>query len=1081
MERIFPGDVRTSRVERETVLCVDDNADVRACIQRQLAERWNVVTAEDGLAALAAARAAPPDLIVADVIMPRLDGFALVHELRGDPRTRTIPIILLSARGGEARIDGFVHGADDYLIKPFSKRELFARIEARLEMVRIRRDAERESDALRRQLVDVIDSVPDSLVLVDREWRIVHANAAAEANGGYARANVVGKNFWAAFPDVCGSAFEGVYRRAMEERVASRTESFYPPRGRWLESEARPTADGGIAILSRDTTERRAHGDAARRLERERDALLARMQAIFERIPLAIVVTDPGLQIIDWNPAAERVFGYRRDEVIGQNGAHLFQQGDLEDHVISENVTKDGRTILCDWHNTPLRDADGQVIATFAMADDITARTQAEHRLRASESMLAEAQHVARVGSWSMEVASGAMTWSDEQYRLLGLVADGSATRDTAASCAHVQDRWLVETAVAQALCDHKPFDVSWRAVHGDGAIRFMHTRGEVEVDPDGQASRVFGYMQDVTDRVLAERVLIETQDNLAAELASMARLQDISTQLVHSGDGTVLLDKILDAAIAITAADKGVIQLVDDDGTLSFVASRGFDAAFLEHFASTHSGQAACGVAFREAERIVVEDITKSAMFADTPELDALLAAGVRAVQSTPLISRSGCVVGVLTTHYKISHRPAERDLHVLDLLARQACDWIKARQVQREREQLLEGERKAREEAERATRLKDDFLATLSHELRSPLSAIIGWTDVLRVDFTDVARVRRGVEVIARSARTQAQLVGDLLDLSRIITGKMRLDVSRVLLPDVIDAAVESVRAAAVARDIELECDIEPIIEAVHGDAARLQQIVWNLLSNAIKFTPEGGRVRLTLARANSEVEITVCDTGRGIDPDFLPYVFERFRQENASAAREHGGLGIGLALVKELTEQHGGRVSAHSDGEGQGATFTITLPLAFALDPQGQPRPHPRVPAALSLGGFRLAGVRVLVVDDEPDGLEVMERILEDRGVDVTAVRCTDDALATLAAQQFDVVLSDIGMPKRDGYELIAEVRKRGIATPAVAVTAFARSEDRARALLAGFHTHIAKPIEASELLATVASLAGRVTPA
>jgi CheY-like chemotaxis protein len=307
------------------------------------------------------------------------------------------------------------------------------------------------------------------------------------------------------------------------------------------------------------------------------------------------------------------------------------------------------------------------------------------------------------------------------------------------------------------------------------------------------------------------------------------------------------------------------------------------------------------------------------------------------------------------------------------------------------------------------------------------------------------------------------------------------MRLEVSRVLLPEVIDAAVESVRPVAVARDIALECDVEPITDAVHGDAARLQQIIWNLLSNAIKFTPEGGRVRLVLARRDSEVELTVSDTGRGIDPDFLPHVFERFRQENASAAREHGGLGIGLALVKELTEQHGGRVTAHSGGEGRGATFSITLPLAILRDPDGEPRLHPHVPAALSLGGFRLAGVRVLVVDDEPDGLEVMERILEDRGVDVTAVRGTDEALATLATEQFDVVLSDIGMPKRDGYELIAEVRKRGISTPAVAVTAFARSEDRARALNAGFHTHIAKPIEASELLATVASLAGRVTPA
>jgi signal transduction histidine kinase len=559
-----------------------------------------------------------------------------------------------------------------------------------------------------------------------------------------------------------------------------------------------------------------------------------------------------------------------------------------------------------------------------------------------------------------------------------------------------------------------------------------------------------------------------------------MARLQDVSTQLVH---GSALLDEILDSAIAIIAADKGNIQLVDPiDGSLRLIASKGFDAAFNTHFAIVQPGQGTCGSALSERGRVVCEDITTSRLFAGTQDLEVLRNAGVAGIQSTPLVARSGRIVGVLSTHYAMPRRPADRDLRMLDVLARQAADWIERQEGEREREQLLERERKAREEAEQAMRAKDDFLATLSHELRSPLGAIIGWTDIIRADLTDVQRVERGIEVISRSVRTQSQLVSDLLDLSRIIMGKMRLNVTRVQLPEVIDAAIEAVRPAAKTRGIRLETVVEPVTDSVHGDAARMQQIVWNLLSNAVKFTPEGGRVQLVLARINSHVEITVSDTGKGIQPDFLPHVFERFRQENTSSTREHGGLGIGLALVKELTELHGGSVTAHSDGEGCGSTFTLKLPVAIA-QPVDEPRVHPRAPSALSLGHlsrFQLGGVRVLVVDDEPDGLEVMQRILLDRGLVVTAVRGADEALDALAQHTFDVVLSDIGMPKRDGYDLIAEVRRRGISTPAVAVTAFARSEDRTRALLAGYQTHIAKPIEASELLAIVASLAGRVTP-
>lgn len=397
------------------------------------------------------------------------------------------------------------------------------------------------------------------------------------------------------------------------------------------------------------------------------------------------------------------------------------------------------------------------------------------------------------------------------------------------------------------------------------------------------------------------------------------------------------------------------------------------------------------------------------------------------------------------------------------------------------RERHQLLESERSARSTAEQAGRLKDEFLATLSHELRTPLNAILGWAHLLRKGMSDPATLQRGIEVIDRNARAQTQLIADLLDISRITTGKMRLDVQRVELPLIIEAALESVRPAADAKEVRIQSVVEPVADVVHGDPARLQQVVWNLVSNAVKFTPRGGRVQVILARVNSHIELSVSDTGRGIKPEFLPFVFERFRQADSSTAREHGGLGLGLAIVKQLVDLHGGAVRVVSAGEGQGSTFTVHLPLAVVHRPAFEDQKvHPK---SISLSPIdadlpRLTGVRVLVVDDEPDARELIQRLLLECEAQVILAASADEALIAIGKERFDVILSDIGMPERDGYSLMEAVRRGGCRIPAAALTAFARSEDRTRALSAGYQTHIAKPVEPAELLATVASLAHRI---
>jgi signal transduction histidine kinase/CheY-like chemotaxis protein len=393
------------------------------------------------------------------------------------------------------------------------------------------------------------------------------------------------------------------------------------------------------------------------------------------------------------------------------------------------------------------------------------------------------------------------------------------------------------------------------------------------------------------------------------------------------------------------------------------------------------------------------------------------------------------------------------------------------------------LDSERGLRTESERLGRIKDEFLANLSHEIRTPLNAILGWSQILVPGKTSDAEMVEGLEVITRNARTQAKLIDDLLDMSRIISGKMRLDVQRVDLPAVIEAAIESVHLAAEAKGLHLQKVVDPLAGPVTGDPNRLQQIVWNLLSNAIKFTPRGGHVQVVVERSNSHVELSVSDTGRGIDVEFLPHVFERFSQADNSATRKYTGLGLGLAIVKSLTELHGGTVRVKSGGMDKGTTFIVSLPISVVhmLDKTDN-RLHSKPGSHASLlVRPNLNGVKVMVVDDEADAIVLVRRILEDCGATVTGCRLAADCLACISDVMPDVLISDIGMPDMDGYSLIEQIRAlppgAGGHVAAVALTAFAGSDDRRRAMMAGFDIHVAKPVEPGELVAVVSRLAAR----
>jgi len=434
---------------------------------------------------------------------------------------------------------------------------------------------------------------------------------------------------------------------------------------------------------------------------------------------------------------------------------------------------------------------------------------------------------------------------------------------------------------------------------------------------------------------------------------------------------------------------------------------------------------------------------------------------------------------------HEHLERRVRERTAELASSNAALKAEIAERQRVEAEREVLLAREQAARAELERTGRLKDEFLALLSHELRTPLTVILGWSQLLLARRASDELVRRGLTTIDRNARAQARLVDDLLDMSRIIGGRLSLEMEVVDLGKVLEAMVTSSEPAAKAKGIHLGLDVEPGEGLVLGDPNRIQQIVLNLLGNALKFTPQGGEVKVSLRREVSHAALTVSDTGIGIDATFLPHMFEQFRQADPSTTREHRGLGLGLSIVRHLVELHGGTVDAFSAGKNQGARFTVRLPLAAKQDKEGDlPPPSPR--RILRYRGEELSelkGVRVLVVEDEPDTRDLILRILAERQAEVRTAGSVVEALAELGRDRPMVLVSDIGMPQEDGYALIQKVRQlpeeRGGNVPALALTAFARAEDRARALRAGYQMHLAKPVIASDLIAGVATLAGRGT--
>ncbi|HEX8774503.1 MAG TPA: PAS domain S-box protein [Pyrinomonadaceae bacterium] len=601
-----------------------------------------------------------------------------------------------------------------------------------------------------------------------------------------------------------------------------------------------------------------------------------------------------------------------------------------------------------------------------------------------------------------------------------------------------------------------------------DGTYRWHLGRALPMRDQDGQIVRWFGTSTDIDDQKRAEeslRFIVEASEILSESLDYESTLASVARLAVPR------------------LADWCAVDMLEQGQTLRRLAVAHTDQAKIELalelerlYPTDMNAPHGLPVVLRTGKPECVSEISDSMLAEaarDAEHLGFIRELGLKSYMIVPLIAR-GRTLGAITFVTDESGRQyTEADLSYAEDLARRAALAVDNARLYRE--------------AQEANRTKDEFLATVSHELRTPLTAVLGWARILRSGGIDQATALRALETIERNARSQAQLVEDLLDVSRIITGKLRLDVRPVELKSVIDLSIEAIRPAAEAKGVRLQVVLDPMAGPISGDPDRLQQIIWNLLSNAVKFTPRDGRVQVRLERVRSHVEVTVSDTGMGIEPKFLPFVFERFRQADGTSTRQYGGLGLGLAIVRHLVELHGGQVRAASPGENQGSTFTVELPL-MAVQSESSEQEHAAIPTGENFAGLDITGIldglRVLVVDDEEDARVLIATILEQRGAKVLSVPSATEALETLPVLQPDVIISDIEMPYEDGYALIKKIReldpKEGGRTPAAALTAYARTEDRMRALLAGFQIHLPKPVDPAELIAVVANLSGRTGP-
>lgn len=665
-----------------------------------------------------------------------------------------------------------------------------------------------------------------------------------------------------------------------------------------------------------------------------------------------------------------------------------------------------------------------------------------------AEERLRLAVAAARLGYWQWDPATDKLDFSERTNEVFGLHEGHGLTFTEFLDILHPDDRERVRLAVAKSVEEKTDYSIEYQILWPSGELRWVAAMGCAYYDDAGVPRCMAGVVLDVTDRKRATEELARSEERYRSFVQQSSE------------------------AIWRCELDQPVPVNLDEDAQI--------DAMYIHAYLAECNDSMARMYGFNSADEIVGARLDDLMVRSDPDNVEYLknfIRSGYRLVDAASHeVDRYGNsvyflnnLIGIIESGHLVRAWGTQRDVS-------------EQRRIEEDRERILALERAARGQSEHANRMKDEFLSTLSHELRTPLNAILGWSQLIQSEPMP-KEIQQGVESIERNARTQVQIIDDLLDMSRITAGKVRLDVQQVRPSDVIEAALETLHPAAEAKGVRIHKVLDPLAGPVSGDPGRLQQVMWNIFSNAVKFTPRGGRVQVLLERVNSHIEITVSDTGQGIEPEFLPFIFDRFSQADSSTRRRYGGLGLGLAIAKSLLELHGGSIRAKSPGLDQGATFIIALPLMVVHErDDGREHPANAQSGQPELSAPMLAGVKALVVDDEPDARELICRVLQKRGAEVAVAASAQEALQMLARYRPDILISDIGMPVEDGYDLIRAVRsldaEQGGTIPAIALTAFARTEDRQRAFLAGFQLHVSKPVEPNELVAMVASLVGRI---
>jgi PAS domain S-box-containing protein len=933
---------------------------------------------------------------------------------------------------------------------------------------------------------ELFENANDVIYTLDLSGNLTSLNKACERLTGYTREELLGQPL-ARF--VTPEHLE-MMRRMMQRKLEGGARTNYEVEveakdgrrlvlevsSRLIYEQGEPTGVQGIA---RDITERKLTGEAIRQSEE-------RFSKAFNSSPHPMSITSLAEgRYLDVNDALLRDVGYSREEIIGRTVTELGVYVDpadraivfreLEEHGSIRDLeikfrAKNGDVLFFSL-SADIISLDGQKCLLTA-SHNVTERKRAEEAIRLSEKQYRTLADAVPQLVW-MNNAEGMKKYFNGRWQEY----TGTQAEDHMAmswlGVIHPDDLQTVIDVRTSGVESGEAYEFECRMRRTDGSYRWHLARVLPMKGDGGQVLQWFGTATDIHDIKQAKE-----SNRFLAEAGAL---------LASSLDEDVTVRSMAHIAVPYLA-DWCIVDLLKEDGSVERIPGRHSDpsrekwlAALMQYYPYNYHGDAQYGVpeVLRTGKPEIANEIAEEWLAAtayNSEHLRILRELGLGSYMVVPLVTR-GRTLGAISLASARANRYSPSDLALAQDLAHRAA--------------LAIDNARLYYEAQEANRVKDEFLATVSHELRTPLNAILGWAEILRIGKLEESAKERALETIVRNGKSQAQLIEDILDVSRIITGKLRLNVRPVGLVSVINAAVDVVRPAAFAKDIDLQVSLDASANSVSGDPNRLQQIIWNLVLNAIKFTPLKGTVRVRLERGDSNAQIVISDTGVGIKAEFLPHVFDRFRQADSSYTRSHGGLGLGLAIVRHLVELHGGTVHAESDGEGKGSTFIVRLPLLKDEGRRMRDESRRSTPGAPIHSSSRarhapLAGLSLLVVDDEPDARDLISTVLEQYGARVLAVSSTAEALDVLAkcesGQQPDVMLSDIGMPGEDGLFLIERVRAMEAEPvakiPAIALTAYARAEDRARVLQAGYQLHISKPFEPLDLVNAIASLVQQV---